>query len=73
MWKTEVFKERGGAIVIGLTELMQMFWEQGSVKQDFKDANIIYKNKGNTVTMLPAINTVVYHSRAQLERSYITY
>lgn len=45
----EIFKEGGEAIVIKLTELLQQFWEEGSVPQDFKDANIIhlYKNKGD--------------------------
>lgn len=45
----EIFKEGGEAIATKLTELMQQFWEEGSVPQDFKDANIIhlYKNKGD--------------------------
>lgn len=45
----EVFKEGGDAIAVKLTELMQLLWEEGSVPQDFKDANIIhlYKNNGN--------------------------
>ena len=45
----EIFKEGGEAIAIKLTGLMQQFWEEGSVPQDFKDANIVhlYKNKGD--------------------------
>ena len=45
----EIFKEGGDAITTKLTELMQQFWEEGAVPQDFKDANIIhlYKNKGD--------------------------
>jgi len=45
----EVFKEGGEAVTAKLIELMQMFWMEGSVPQDFKDANIIhlYKHKGD--------------------------
>lgn len=45
----EIFKEGGETVATKLTELMQLFWEEGSVPQDFKDANIIhlYKNKGD--------------------------
>ena len=45
----EIFKEGGVTIAIKLTELIQQFWEEGSVPQDFKDANIVhlYKNKGD--------------------------
>ena len=45
----EIFKEGGEAIATKLTKLMQQFWEEGSVPQDFKDANIVhlYKNKGD--------------------------
>ena len=44
----EIFKDGGEAMTNKLTELLQQFWEEGSVPQDFKDANIIhlYKNKG---------------------------
>ena len=36
-------------IAVKLTELMQQFWQSGSVPLDFKDANMIHlhKNKGD--------------------------
>ena len=45
----EIFKEGGETVIKKLAELMTLFWEAGSVPQDFKDANIIhlYKNKGD--------------------------
>ncbi|XP_071509496.1 uncharacterized protein [Diadema antillarum] len=46
---SEIFKERGVAIATKLTEQIQQFWEERSVPQDFKDADIVhlYKNKGD--------------------------
>ena len=45
----EIYKEGGDAVQAKLNELLQQFWEESSVPQDFKDANIIhlYKNKGD--------------------------
>ena len=45
----EIYKEVGDAVQVKLNELLQQFWEESSVPQDFKDANIIhlYKNKGD--------------------------
>ena len=45
----EIYKEGGDAVQFKLNELLQQFWEESSVPQDFKDANIIhlYKNKGD--------------------------
>eukprot|EP00745_Piridium_sociabile_P040226 TRINITY_DN767_c0_g1_i3.p1 TRINITY_DN767_c0_g1~~TRINITY_DN767_c0_g1_i3.p1 ORF type:complete len:1045 (-),score=247.16 TRINITY_DN767_c0_g1_i3:182-3316(-) len=45
----ELYKEGGKTLTAKLTELMQQFWTEGSVPQDFKDANIVhlYKNKGD--------------------------
>ena len=45
----EIYKEGGDAVQVKLNELLQQFWEESSVPQDFKDANIIhlYKNKGD--------------------------
>ena len=45
----EIYKEGGDAVQVKLNELLQQFWEESSVLQDFKDANIIhlYKNKGD--------------------------
>ncbi|XP_072167310.1 uncharacterized protein [Diadema setosum] len=46
---SEIFNEGGEAIAIKLTELIQQFWKEGSMPQDFKEANIVhlYKNKGD--------------------------
>ncbi|KAI8516990.1 hypothetical protein Bbelb_055710 [Branchiostoma belcheri] len=48
----EILKVGGEVVTARLTELLQMFWEKGSVPQDFKDANIIhlYKNKVDRVS-----------------------
>ena len=45
----EIYKEGEDAVQAKLNELLQQFWEESSVPQDFKDANIIhlYKNKGD--------------------------
>ena len=45
----EIYKEGGDAVQVKLNELLQQFWKESSVPQDFKDANIIhlYKNKGD--------------------------
>ncbi|XP_063585355.1 uncharacterized protein LOC134762738 [Penaeus indicus] len=43
----EVFKAGGEALITHLTRLFQVFWANGKLPQDFRDANIIhlYKNK----------------------------
>ncbi|XP_063598682.1 uncharacterized protein LOC134775152 [Penaeus indicus] len=45
----EVFKAGGEALITHLTRLFQVFWANGKLPQDFRDANIIhlYKNKGD--------------------------
>ena len=44
-----VFKAGGETLTAHLTRLFQVFWTNGELLQDFKDANIIhlYKNKGD--------------------------
>lgn len=45
----EVFKAGGETLIAHLTRLFQVFWINGELPQDFRDANIIhlYKNKGD--------------------------
>ena len=45
----EVFKRGGNTLISHLTRLFQVFWINGQLPQDFRDANIIhlYKNKGD--------------------------
>ena len=45
----EVFKVGGLALTKHLVALLQLFWENGRLPQDFKDANInhLFKNKGD--------------------------
>ncbi|XP_063600687.1 uncharacterized protein LOC134776864 [Penaeus indicus] len=45
----EVFKAGGEVLITHLTRLFQVFWANGKLPQDFRDANIIhlYKNKGD--------------------------
>ena len=44
----EVFKVRGETLITHLTRMFQVFWVNGQLPQDLRDANIIhlYKNKG---------------------------
>ena len=45
----EVFKAGGETLITHLTRMFQVFWVNGQLPRDFKDANIIhlYKNKGD--------------------------